>query len=241
MPIESRCEGCGKLLRVADEHAGKLARCPECGHVYTVPSAASSTETSPGSGPQGDIAVEQDLAPQTRAVWYMKTPEGQVYGPVTRPQLDDWVSQGRVSHACQLREGEDADWRGAVYYYPVLDTPRSRATATSSGGKPYGQQYGMVQSRSGYATSGRGYLQPHRGGLILTFGILGWLVCPIFSFMAWSMGSEDLGKMRTGRMDPSGMGITQAGQILGMIQSILILITFGLGFLFFICAALADM
>jgi hypothetical protein len=36
MPIEVRC-ACGRKSSVADEHAGKKAKCPACGVVTTVP------------------------------------------------------------------------------------------------------------------------------------------------------------------------------------------------------------
>lgn len=37
------------------------------------------------------------------------------------------------------------------------------------------------------------------------------------------MGNADLREMDQGRMDPSGRGLTQAGRILGMIQTLLTL------------------
>ncbi len=40
MPIEFRCTGCQRLLRTADDTAGKNVRCPECGAVMTVPQPA---------------------------------------------------------------------------------------------------------------------------------------------------------------------------------------------------------
>lgn len=46
MPIEFRCSGCGKLLRVPDEAAGKQAQCPACGRVLPVP-AFSASPTAP--------------------------------------------------------------------------------------------------------------------------------------------------------------------------------------------------
>lgn len=58
---------------------------------------------------------------------------------------------------------------------------------------------------------------PHRGGLILTFGLLGFFCCIFFGIAAWIMGNEDLNAMRAGRMDPSGEGLTRAGMILGII------------------------
>lgn len=44
MPIEFRCQQCGKLLRVGDETAGKQAKCPSCGSVQTIPAAGPARE-----------------------------------------------------------------------------------------------------------------------------------------------------------------------------------------------------
>ena len=63
------------------------------------------------------------------------------------------------------------------------------------------------------------YAKPHRGGLILTFGIVGILCCGPFGIAAWVMGSADLKEIRAGRMDRSGEGLTQAGMILGSVLS----------------------
>lgn len=51
MPIEFRCDQCGKLLRTGDETAGKQAKCPSCGTVQPIPTPLSSTH--PPAGPQG--------------------------------------------------------------------------------------------------------------------------------------------------------------------------------------------
>lgn len=64
-------------------------------------------------------------------------------------------------------------------------------------------------------------LQPHRGAVILTLGILGLIVCFICGIFAWVMGNRDLRLMNAGQMDPSGRGTTQAGQILGIVSTIL--------------------
>lgn len=61
-------------------------------------------------------------------------------------------------------------------------------------------------------------LAAHRGGLILAFGILGWVVCFPFGIAAWIMGSYDLREMEAGRMDRRGEGLTRAGKILGIVQ-----------------------
>ena len=60
-------------------------------------------------------------------------------------------------------------------------------------------------------------LAPNRGGMILAFGILGFLICIIFSIIGWVMANKDLAEMAAGRMDPSGEGLTSAGKILCMV------------------------
>src|SRR5262249_24110269 len=85
------------------------------------------------------------------------------------------------------------------------------------------------------------FVAPHRGGLILALGLLGFVVnCPTFSLMAWTMGSRDLAEMRCGRMDRRGEGLTQAGQILGLILSALWMIVGVLAFVIVLFTALAG-
>jgi predicted Zn finger-like uncharacterized protein len=77
--------------------------------------------------------------------------------------------------------------------------------------------------------------RPHRGGLILTLGILGLVLscCPmagwILGGIALSMGNTDLQAMSRRQMDRSGQGMTQAGKICGLIAVILATISSVLG------------
>ena len=64
-------------------------------------------------------------------------------------------------------------------------------------------------------------MAPHRGAMILAFGILGLIVCFPLGIIAWVMGNGDLKQMRDGRMDPSGESLTSVGKILGMVGTIL--------------------
>lgn len=64
-------------------------------------------------------------------------------------------------------------------------------------------------------------LAPHRGPLILAMGLIGLLTtCPLFSILAWVMGSNDLEEITRGRMDPTGRQLTKVGKTLGMWISI---------------------
>lgn len=72
----------------------------------------------------------------------------------------------------------------------------------------------------------------HRGGTILTYGILSFFCFIIFGPLAWIKGNHDLKEMDEGRMDSAGRGLTRAGQILGLI-SIILFVLIGVFRLFF--------
>lgn len=84
---------------------------------------------------------------------------------------------------------------------------------------------------------------PHRGGLILALGILALVVLPCTTIvcgpMAWTMGNADLAQMRAGTMDPSGEGMTQAGRILGIVSTALMVLV-GVFYCFIIALAVAQ-
>ena len=68
-------------------------------------------------------------------------------------------------------------------------------------------------------------MKPHRGSLILTFGILGLVVCQVFGIAAWVMANNDLREMDQGYMDLTGRDFTRAGRILGMVATASMLIS----------------
>lgn len=83
-------------------------------------------------------------------------------------------------------------------------------------------------------------MRPHRGVMILVFGILGLVCCVIFGIVAWVMGNGDLREMSEGRMDPSGQSLTQAGKICGIISVALAILGMIVGILMTIATSLAG-
>lgn len=93
------------------------------------------------------------------------------------------------------------------------------------------------------------YRKAHRGGSVMTLGILGLalnagaFVCPplallgmfctaplglTLSMLAWNFGNADLAEMDAGLMDPRGRSATQTGRVLGIIgTSVAVLILAG--------------
>lgn len=64
---------------------------------------------------------QHDLSTAEGARWYLRTPEGNQYGPATQQQLDQWLTEGRIDSDCHLlQEGWDR-WKWATELYPQLD------------------------------------------------------------------------------------------------------------------------
>lgn len=210
------------------------------------PSASAvgpASPTSPSLAATTNLANEPEAASASEPAWLLRTPEGISYGPVRRSELEDWVRQGRVTADCDVRHVSDPLWQAADTIFPavapwpagVLAT--SVARASSKAGQARSALYPAATTRSAAA---RGESRtaapastdlpdepsdtqlPDRGILVLTLGIVGLVVmCPVFSIMAWVMGTTDVQEMRAGRMDLRGLTTTQWGRILGMIGAMI--------------------
>lgn len=197
MPIDSTCHSCGKHLRVADEHAGQQAQCPSCQAVYTVPPRSvgmALTLAAPGECPDS---------------WQMKTPEGLVYGPVTKLDLDHWCRQGRITPRCQILQERRETWMWATELYPELH----QVSATMKPMDPLAPVAAYAPMPISPATAY--FPKAHRGVLILVLAVLGYFsLCFPVSLVAVILGWQDLAEMNAGRMDPEGRVMTIIGMLL---------------------------
>ena len=235
MSIDTLCSGCGKRLRVGQEHAGKQARCPQCQTVYIVPDAAAQTSS--------DRAAEQ-AAPAGRAPladrWQLRTGDGLTYGPVPKAELDRWLSEGRVTPQSQvLQEGAGQwQWSGQVYPQLAAATGVKENPFAESAAEPLNPYTPAYPGPSLYNPATGQFMQPHRGPLILTMAIVGaFSTCGLLSIVSLVFAIIDLGEMRRGRMDPSGKGLT----IAGLVVSALPLVVIGGYILFIMVAVVASM
>lgn len=178
MPSIIHCPSCSRQLRVPEELAGNLVKCPGCGQTFTASFAPGGSEEAAKPPAQPPSVAKPPAAPVPQAA----------------------------------RPPEPPPWESG---YP-------------------GQAY-------------RRDAEPHRGALILTFGILSLMLGLIgapFGIAAWIMGQGDLRKMREHQMDPTGMGLTQAGWICGIIGSLMqglgCLAACGVFFLFGLAASSAP-
>lgn len=51
------CPRCGHRLKFAAEHAGKKAKCSQCGEVFRLPAAAAASQADPPAPPRWDVTL----------------------------------------------------------------------------------------------------------------------------------------------------------------------------------------
>jgi uncharacterized membrane protein YjgN (DUF898 family) len=65
----------------------------------------------------------------------------------------------------------------------------------------------------------------NRPTIILVLGILGVVCCGLLAPVAWVMGSSELKAIQAGSSPASGEGLAKAGKILGIIGTVLLVLT----------------
>ncbi len=232
MAIETICTGCGQRLSVADENAGKRARCPACGQVYTIPSASTVQPTGGTVNDGGFTAAvtsnDYSTAPFNSADvsshppdgvrYWMRAVDGNEYGPVDQATLDRWYREGRVGPGYQIRQSEFGNWQSSDIFRPKLQTGNTQSNPYAS------NPYSPVDTAAGMYR----YPKSDQGVLILVMGILGFACCPVFGIVAWVMGHTALKDIREGRMDPNSKGLVQAGYYIGIAGVIMSVLCMGL-------------
>jgi len=116
MPIETTCPQCQSTLRVPDAAAGRKARCPKCNTVIQIAGAAQ---------PNAGATLSEG------ETFYVDSASGATYGPISKSELDQWVSQSRVTANCKIRSSS-GHTTGASSLYPSLVGGAYEGNATKS-------------------------------------------------------------------------------------------------------------
>ena len=152
--------------------------------------------------------------------YYFKSSDQNEYGPIAEGEIYAWLQQGRMNQDSLVRAVDSGEWR------PLNDYPELMALLAPSSSAPPSPTPSPQAAATNFA--------PHRGALILTFGILSIVCCFPFGIAAWIMGNNDMQQIEAGMMDPSGKGITNAGKICGIIGTILGILCTGFQLLSFL-------
>ena len=163
------------------------------------------------------------LLTDSELLWSMKTPDGSVYGPVDRAELESWVKEGRVSSECLIRQQGQGHWQSALTLFPGLTAmhpkhrPRVATRAEpSSPGVERVHVAGLAQTR------------PHGGTGVLVLSIIGLMLpCfPIFSIVAVLWGWSERRGIARGTVSADSRMVLDIGFFLGIAGSVMGLIGF---------------
>lgn len=84
------------------------------------------------------------------------------------------------------------------------------------------------------------YPEDSQATTILVLGILSLVVCQILGPIAWVMGNTEIAGIDAGRRPPQNRGTAQAGRILGIISTVLMIIGVAFLFVFLIIGLVAS-
>jgi hypothetical protein len=222
MAINTSCSGCGSALSIDEEFAGRRAKCPSCGQIYTVP--YSNSEQPAKSSEAIDLQLAEGLPNQ----YWMRATEGNIYGPVDRDTLTLWFREGRVGIGYHIRQGVDGVWKEASLYRPQVQTNpygvsgvANAASATSTGSFDSGQSGSLLHR----------YPKADQGLVVLSCSILAWVtLCGFFGIAAFMIGKNALADIDQGRASPKDRSMVLVGFWIGLVNVVLnaILIIIGL-------------
>lgn len=229
--IRFACPGCRTTFTVGPEQAGKPGRCPHCQARYVVPPAAANV--SPPLPPVGsDDPVEIRSCPKCQS--RLSVLAGDVGLDVECPNCHTVYKAVRVGAPPppppeRSRAGERLVKRGSDRDNTDDEDgrrPRRRSRQDEDDDDRDDRRERRRSRRRRYEEEYDRDLLPHRGGMILTFGIVGLVFCwtlvgLIFSALAWVFAVQDLRAMDAGRMDDSGRSSTNTGKVLGIVSLVL--------------------
>jgi hypothetical protein len=132
MHLTIECPGCGRRLRAPAEYRGQKASCRRCSAAVAIPSAGNDALVASGY-PAWELNAFQEFNDPRR--WCVRTPEGVVYGPVSRRDLDAWVLEGRINAFCAILPPQSEGWVAAASFYPLL-APYAPTPATNGAPLP---------------------------------------------------------------------------------------------------------
>lgn len=148
MPIQFDCENCQKKLKVPESAAGKRGRCNQCGHLNTIPAAASAETISDMKATKEGAVADQAPVPQpigsgsgSKTYSVKSAVNGAVFGPADSATLQGWLDEGRITPNCQLQQTGTETWKMAGTMFPALGAAAGVAAsaATVNSGDTYAQ------------------------------------------------------------------------------------------------------
>jgi hypothetical protein len=163
--------------------------------------------------------------------YYFKSDKGKEYGPISANDIRNWQRQKRMNSESLVRYEDSENWQPLSSFSELSSNQTSQQLLSEAGiTLDSNNESPATQATQAQQQNDQNF-QPHRGGMILAFGILGLCCCFPFGIAAWVMGHADMKLINSGVMDPTGRGMTDGGKICGIISVIINSLYWGLNLL----------
>jgi len=233
MPTIIACPACQARLNIPESLRGQKVQCSSCGSAFEAPAAEPfldvplqlsldeappSTPVPPAPGPaltgatEIKLSLDDDVPPATPQPPVPPMPEPLRAREVPLPSN----ARGRPRLPDDHEDTRECPHCGTVVHHLARRCFRC------------GERLGRRRSKEDDDRPRRRDCEPHRGGLVLSLGVMALMfsfVCGpvglVLGLFAWVLGHLDLAKMKQGSMDDDGFDMTQAGWMCGMIGSAL--------------------
>jgi hypothetical protein len=200
MASSIQCPACKRKLNVPETLLGKRVKCPSCGEGFQ----ASPTPPEPAGPKKAKPPLTESIAPALK--------------PPAKPSASKGI-EDEPDAETEYEYEDESEKKPVARRRPRDDDEKPRPARRRRNDDD------DDDDEDDYSIRRRG--RPHRGGLILTLGILSLFVwcCPIAGWIVGgivlNMANKDLAEMATRRMDDSGRGITMAGKICAIVGLVL--------------------
>ncbi len=196
MPIPVHCRECNSDFHVKDDLSGKSIRCPLCKHAII------------------SVLSQSDHKNQAASQWQIRGPDGQIYGPVSKIELDKWVAEGRITEQTMIHAPGQNQWLPASVYYPQFSAGSPYHYQSNAASAQLPQDFVSAPKAGGYVMTGP---VSHRSKIAA--GVLGLLLGP------WGIHRFYLGFIGIGILQILVTLVTCGiGGIWGFIEGILYLV-----------------
>ena len=175
-------------------------------------------------------------------LYYIRIPNGQIYGPSNAATLKDWASQGRLNSTCDVRLSNVDIW---ISYSAWLIQQNDRSVASTNPNSAsatrniYGDNFGGVATPMNQTPS-----KPSGLGIVICcLGVASWFLCisfvgaPICAAVTVFMAVAELKKIAEGRSPREERALVHIGLWLSVAN---LVACFCLLLLFFVIVAMSP-
>lgn len=163
--------------------------------------------------------------------YYFKAENGEEYGPISADDISNWQRQGRMNSESLVRYEDSENWQPLSSFSELSSTHTSQQLLSGAGSTLDSNNESPATQATEPQQRNEQHYQPHRGVMIMVFGILGIACCFPFGIAAWVMGHNDMKLIDSGVMDPTGRNMTNGGKICGIVSVVITFLYCGLSLL----------